>query len=293
MVIKNKNKSYIKFRRKSNKLPRLSVTQLEKMKNLFRLKNWPIIEDDEISVYERFYKTLLMLNENEQSFLIEITKRFDYIPLSEYMDYMKKPLKKLRSDYNGNFLFFVTCTPKKDVDIVKSSSAVLYQLKGTRIKQYVKLNPQKVVDNIKRLPECNIDDKSIIVLVDDFIGTGETAIEAVKYVHELIPTLKDDNSGIIIFSIVALREGIEKLKKNGIKTYFAIERKKAISEEMKKSDRNSAIAIMQSIESKLKNLKDDFKFGYRGSEALVSMERCPNNSFPIYWLTKAIAPYER
>ena len=96
-----------------------------------------------------------------------------------------------------------------------------------------------------------------------------------------------------MFSIVALRNGLERLDKIGVKTYFAIERQKAISEEMKEADRDIAIAIMQSIEGKLKNLKDDYKFGYKGSEALVSMERCPNNSFPIYWLTKNIAPYER
>lgn len=281
-----------RFHRKKEKQPQLSVTQLEKLKILFGQKNWPIIEDEDLSVFERFYKTLLLLDEEEQTFLINLTYRFDHIPLSEYMNYMKGPLKKLREDLGGETLCFVTCTPKEEVGYVKSSSAVLYQIKGTTIKQHVNLAPKLVVENIQKLPEYNITDKTKIVLVDDFIGTGDTAIGAIDYLHELVPSLQD-NSKIIVFSIVALREGLERLANIGVKAYYAVERQKAISEEMKDNDRDAAIAIMQSIEGKLKKLKDDYKFGYKGSEALVSMERCPNNSFPIYWLTKNVAPYER
>lgn len=288
----NKKRPANKFRHKKEKLPLLSLAQLEKLKALFEQKQWPIIEDEGLSVFERFYRTLLMLDEKEQTFLINLTYRFDHIPLSEYMNYMKEPLRKLREDCDGDKLCFVTCTPKENAGSVKSSSSVLYQIKGTTMKQHVNLGSKLVVENIQKLPDYKITDKTKIVLVDDFIGTGDTALGAVDYVHELVPSLKD-NSRIIVFSIVALREGLERLDKIGVKTYFAVERKKAISEEMKEADRDTAIAIMQSIEGKLKKLKDDYKFGYKGSEALVSMERCPNNSFPIYWLTKNIAPYER
>jgi len=54
-----------------------------------------------------------------------------------------------------------------------------------------------------------------------------------------------------------------------------------------------AKSIMESIESKLSNLEDDFKFGYKKSEALVCMKRCPNNTFPIFGVGKNKAPYER
>ncbi len=281
-----------KFRCKKEKLPQLSITQLEKLKALFEQKQWPIVEDEGLSVFERFYQTLLLLDDDEQDFLIKLTYRFEHIPLSEYLNYMVEPLKRLRQDSGKNNLMFVTCTPKADVGSVKSSSAVLYQLKGTTMKQHLQLNPKVVIENIQKLPDYAINDSSIIVLVDDFIGTGETALGAVDYIHELVPSLKD-NTQIVVFSIIALRKGIECLNNVGVKTYCSIEKKKAISEEMVDSDREEATAIMQQIESKLKKLKADYRFGYKGSEALVSMERCPNNTFPVYWLTKNIAPYER
>ena len=83
------------------------------------------------------------------------------------------------------------------------------------------------------------------------------------------------------------------MNKLGVKTYYAIERCKAISEELDAENRDDAISLMQGIEKRLKKLRSDYKFGYKGSEALVCLERCPNNTFPIYWLTKEVAPYER
>ena len=44
----------------------------------------------------------------------------------------------------------------------------------------------------------------LIVLVDDFVGTGETALGAVNYVRELCPFM-EDNKQIKVLCIVACR----------------------------------------------------------------------------------------
>lgn len=280
------------YKNKIEKLPQLTVTRLEQLRTLFAQKKWPVDEDVELSVFERFYKTLSLLDDNEQCFLINLSYKFDHIPIDRYLQFMKEPLQQLRNDAGESTLFFVTCTPKEDVGAVKSSSTVLYQLKGTTIKQHVNLDPKVVVDNITKVPQYSIDKNTTIVLVDDFVGTGDTAVAAVDYIHELVPSLTD-NSKIILFCIVALRHGVERLKNIGVKTYCAIERGRAISEEMDTGNRHVAVALMQGIEKRLKKLKKNYMFGYKGSEALVCLERCPNNTFPVYWLTKNIAPYER
>ena len=187
-------------------------------------------------------------------------------------------------------MIFVTCTPKKDVGCVKSSSTVLYQIKGTTIRQHINLHPYMVIDNISKinLPDSS---KNRIVLVDDFVGTGETAMGAVEYVRELCPTLKD-NSTIVVLCIVAMKEGTELLRRNGVATYCHHIRQKGISEEMVEGERDEALNNMTVIESNIKKLKDNYHFGYNHSESLVCMERCPNNTFPIYWLGNG-TPYER
>lgn len=268
------------------------MKRLEQLRTLFAQKKWPVDEDIELSVFERFYKTLSILNDKEQGFLLDLSCRFDHIPQSEYLDYMLAPLSRLRQDEGNRTLLFVTCTPKEDVGEVKSSAMVLYQLKGTSLRHHIDISPKCVVENIQRLAEYSITDNTTIVLVDDFVGTGETAVNAVDFVRELQPSLID-NSKIIVLCIVALHEGIKKLAEIGVKTYCSIERGKGISEEIIDEERDDAKEIMVGIESHLTKLKDEFRFGYNGSEALVCMERCPNNTFPIYWLTKNTAPYER
>lgn len=280
------------FVHKKEQLPQLSVGRLEQLRTLFAKKGWPVDEDIELSVFERFYKTLAMLEDSEQKFLIDLSYRFDHIPLSDYLRYMMEPLKQIRINAGNKTLVFVTCTPKEDVGCVKSSSTVLYQLKGTTIKQHVDLNPQVVIDNITKIPSYVQNDNTVIVLVDDFVGTGDTACAAIDFIHELVPTMVD-NSRIVLFSIIALHQGIERLKGLGVKTYCAIERCKAISEELNAENRDVSISLMQGIERRLKKLRAECLFGYKGSEALVCLERCPNNTFPIYWLAKNVAPYER
>ena len=280
------------FKHKKEQLPHLSITRLEQLRTLFAQKKWPVDEDIELSVFERFYKTLSMLNDKEQDFLLNLSYKFEHIPQSEYLKHMLAPLSRLRRDEGKRTLLFVTCTPKEDVGNVKSSAMVLYQLKGTTLRHHMDISPKSVIENILRLTDYSVAENTTIVLVDDFVGTGETAVNAVDFVRELQPSLKD-NSKIVVLCIVALHEGINKLAEIGVKTYCSIERGKGISEETIEKERDRAKEMMDGIESHLIKLKEEFKFGYNGSEALVCMERCPNNTFPIYWLTKNIAPYER
>lgn len=87
--------------------------------------------------------------------------------------------------------------------------------------------------------------------------------------------------------------GIEFLSKLGIKVYATHKVRKGISDNYIGESLAKALEQMSEIENRLKKLKSEFRFGYGKSEALVCMERCPNNTFPIYWYTKNDAPYER
>ena len=260
------------------------------MYTLFSNKGWAIEEGVDVSEFERYCRTLSLMEPEHQDFMINLSQNFEHITVEDYLQYLLPPLKRLRMDMENEDLIFVTCTPKKDVGSVKSSSTVLYQIKGTTIRQRINLHPYHVVENITTVKSVSMAN-SRIVLVDDFVGTGETAMEAVNYIRELCPALKN-NSSIVVLCIIAMKEGIELLKSNGILTYCHHIRKKGISEELEEDKRANALTTMTAIEAKLKNLKDDFRFGYKKSEALVCMERCPNNTFPIYWLGKGV-PYER
>ena len=279
--------------KKKKDTPMLSIGQLEKLHDLFVQKGWPIEESFELSEYERYYRTLLSLNEQEQNFFLKLSEGFLHIPVSRYLDYMIAPLEQLRKTAGGDNLLFMTCTPKEDAGSVKSSSMVLYQLKGTSIRQRINLTPYHVVENSSTFQFDKVRvDNSTFVLVDDFIGTGETATGAIGYLKELCPAL-DSNEKICVFSIVALEKGVQELSSIGVRVFCAVTEQRGISDMWPSASRTEALGMMDCIEANLKKLKADYKRGYKQSEALVCMERCPNNTFPIYWLTKTVAPYER
>lgn len=286
------NKIHKSFHIKKPEVSKVSMAQFERLKGLFKIKDWTIDETFGLSSFERFYRTLQLLEENEQNLLLKLTYRFEYIPAGKYLGYMLLPLQRLRNDKAGDNLIFITCTPKKDYGKVKSSTAVLYQLKGTTIKQHIDMHPMCIAERITDIVSYPINDKTDVVMVDDFVGTGETAVSAIDFIHELRPDLKD-NSHIIMFTIAAMHEGIKRLEDNGVKTYCTLERRKALSEEMDQPLRKTCMEIMNGIENKLGKVKPECHFGYHQSEALISMERCPNNTFPVYWLKHGIAPYER
>lgn len=279
------------FKRKKDSQPFLPVDTLDKLNVLFKEKRWPIEEGLEWSVFERYCRTLLQLNTNQQQFLIKLSYNFLHIPQKDYLSNLLVPLRKLRRDMGNKRIVFAACLTEDEVSCAKSALPVLYQIKGTTIRQHINLNPYVVVENIQKLGSY-YNDKSVIVLVDDFIGSGETATKAIGYVHKLCPDMKD-NSQLVVLGIVAMQQGVDALTSVGVLTYSAVVRKRGISEELPDSEIATSTAMMKEIEKNMTKLNDKFRFGYNQSEALVCMERCPNNTFPIYWLPKRDAPYER
>lgn len=278
------------YQHRKEALPELSLSRLERLYELFSNKGWPVEECLDVSGFERYCHTLSRLKPELQDFMIDLSGNFEHITVKDYLNFLLEPLKRLREDAGEENLIFVTCTPKEDVGSVKSSSTVLYQIKGTTIRQHINLRPYLVIDNISTISLPDMSNNRI-VLVDDFVGTGETAKGAVEYIRELCPILKD-NSRIVVLCIIAMKEGEEFLKNNGVAIYCHHIRQKGISEELVEGEREDAMTNMIAIEANIKKLKDDYRFGYNHSEALVCMERCPNNTFPIYWLGNG-TPYER
>lgn len=281
--------SYIK---KRPEVPELKLSTLTKLHDLFLDKGWVIDEDSSISYFNRYVQTLLTLQQEQQDFLVDLSHGFIHLPTPTYLDLLIKPLQQLREEDTKTNLLFACSLPKEDIGKTKSSQAVLYQLKGSSIKTKVDIKPSLVIESWSDFTwELLKNSKFRIILVDDFIGTGETAIAAADYIKELFPEM---NPQLISFlCIVAMKEGIAMIEANGYKVYSSIQCGKGISDAFTGEELQKATQNMQAIEATLTKVTDKNKFGYKQSEALVCMERCPNNTFPIYWLTPKIAPYER
>lgn len=262
--------------------------------DLFHDKEWDI-QSENYGIFERYVRTMGSLeSEQQKDLFLDLSKRFIHIPLCKYMDYIPDLVSEIIKDYPGKKLCFTCCLPKKNIGQVKSATTVLYQIKGSSLKSRVDLSNVEYFchDSVNDYVKYKIaDNKHLLILVDDFIGSGDTALGAIDYVKEVIPKMSDDN--IIVLSIAALQKGINELSTQNIKVYTKIILNRGISDHYVGNEAKQALDTMRQIEEVTLNVLPDFSLGYKQSEGLISMERCPNNTFPIYWKRKNDAPYER
>jgi hypothetical protein len=119
---------------------------------------------------------------------------------------------------------------------------------------------------------------SCTIFIDDFIGTGETAI---NFLDEYEGQFKQKNEMIVFLCIGILQKGYEAIKARGYDVVFYKKLAKGIGESTCIIDKASAYRLMDEIEEML--AVKGYKYGYSQSEALISLMNTPNNTFPMFW----------
>ena len=272
------------------------LDKLMELKSVFISHKWEIDESKPNSRFLKYIKLLEFLqNEDEQNLILELTKRFIHIKEPDYFLRVAIVVEKLNMEYPDIKTFHVLpALAKSDWGKYgKSSQSIQYKFKGDQLDELLDLDNVnfRVIEDIGRFNERQGDLKANekILFVDDFIGSGDTALEAVEMLKESLRKNKD----IIFLSIATHRMGKDIIESKGYKIYYDEIIDKGISSFYKDAELNKKTAIMQQIESKIKRLEDENKFGYKQCEALISMHRIPNNTFPIYYLEKNASPYKR
>lgn len=128
---------------------------------------------------------------------------------------------------------------------------------------------------------------SKIVLVDDFVGTGGTAI---KRIDRTLEAIKAKDIDITVFSLAGMEAGKELIEKKKINSEFCITLKKGTELAFDISEIENVQENLQKMEIILfegseKMKLSDYTLGYGKSEALYSYNRfnMPNNNYPIFW----------
>jgi hypothetical protein len=127
-----------------------------------------------------------------------------------------------------------------------------------------------------------------IVLVDDFIGTGKKISRKIKWVREILGERSSSNA-IYVCSMASMNLSIRRLDDLGINYFSTIWLPKGISDFYIGDQLAEAIEDMAVLERNLSELNNDYRFGYKKSEALYYHEpyNVSNNVFPLFWWEKS------
>lgn len=274
----------------------LSQDYVDKLYSIFERNEWIKNKDEESDVFDRFCKRLCQLETDEQrDLVIELTKNFLWVKSEMYEQYLYKAFEKLFSDKSwslgdNEIIFICPLMGEDDLGKNKSSTYLAYLCQSFNFRRFDCFQEKQVriLHSPNLLKDERCKDICKLILIDDFIGSGETAINALTYIESLNLNKKIET---YILALVAQSEGINVIENKGVKVFANEVRNKGISDNFPKSEVKTKIEEMKKISSSL-GVKRQFKLGFMDSESLVAMIKTPNNTFPVYWY-KDYAPFPR
>lgn len=258
---------------------------LEVMLQLSKEYPWLYSRSEQfIELYANFCK-----NDAEKDLIVRLIKRFCFLEDAQFSNSIKYLVEDIVTTPKliDSETIIVSMTPDEHSD---SGQFVLYFMKpffetcgwrkhktvntfGKTYKSYKKLVDKNAIKNI--------------VIIDEFIGSGETAFNRYNSVK------RDFDNNLIsinyyIKSVAATMQGINYLKGRGLNVTSQIILPKGITDFDCEKVRRKNIKKMYKLEECLSKEYEGRKLprmGYAQCEALYSRENgnTPNNVFPVFW----------
>lgn len=264
---------------------------------LFYEKGWIELEGVEVKL-KRCHDLLSKFNApEEQNLILDMLSKFNLVDYKDYYVCFNELLNRIQVTEpvlmaNIKKIAFAPLLTQSAItkNEMKSSRFVWYLLRNISFFTNKVLEGKNVafVDIGVASKINSIKKKDHIFLVDDYIGSGSTAEGAIN--HLLVNGISADK--ISVLAIAAQDNGIDTVKKFGVRIFYFEKVSKAISDTYPDSTRECALELMRTIEERYGGVKDEYSLGYKHSEALWSLIRTPNNTLPIFYLGNK-APFER
>lgn len=283
----------------------LNLQTLASLTEIWEEKKWTFLSQElRQKSFDAFCEMFCHIGDEYHEIALALMKSFSVYAFNDYLNLLNLSFGKINENHIKDYKCIIFCpllNPSDDkrkvaksghsLPYIAKQGVALYHPLMSELDLNCLISPSQIPDEIK----FKYHDKPIlIILLDDFIGSGDTAKNAVYGVSDLIR--KDDQ--ILVVSLVAMRHAIEYLADNGIDAIYGTLEKKGILENDRFDDKESAYKMMKSLENNLM-ISQDERLGYKKSEALITMLRTPDNTFPIYWCTESVggvswpAPFPR
>ncbi len=277
----------------------LSFEELTQLGDVFFRNGWPTLPDKTSPYPLLFDTTALMLGRllpNERQLVLRLLSRYRWILQPERNKLWWHAWDKLEATL-GNATCVVVAPLIKPSDEQPKSSGAVYQeyVVGNRDNLRRRLNGAfQAFPTVEMANEyCGSTTRRtppVLVLVDDYVGSGETAITRIQSITGSI------YSRIVVLAFAAQRAAIEAVSAVRGELLCGLELDRGISDHEENS--SEMLGTMLEIEQRLL-VSEQNRFGRGRAEATVTVYRTPNNTFPVFWTNKRVkgvpwdAPFPR
>jgi len=255
-----------------------------KIDSLFEKNEW-VARAEYKEVYNRYCQLTRNLDSEQVELILELSERYFWLSYNDYNSKLIILLKALRENYLTDIhrIIAFPIIKVKDEGKNKSGHSVMYMLGAlkTTINEYNDIEYLQYTSFEQFSPEVfSISENDVILLVDDFVGTGTTLSETIETIKEKNDNVTNNN--IIVFSIAMQNETYNRLKEEGVNCCVNYMAYKGISEYYQSPILETKIETMRQIENSIPKIKG-YRMGYKQSESLITLMKTPNNTFPVFW----------
>jgi hypothetical protein len=287
---------------------KMKISELTAIEELFKDKKWEIEVDKDLklSLFNKYIDRYKRIDEKSRTLYLDLSRKFLRIKDRDVYKIFKDIYNNIDNDFLNSFKkihIFPLVDPYVKFEKGKTKTSRPKTKSGEKIKMLIECNEYRelkysekihIQDNFDYFANNTFDkNKDLLILVDDFIGSGRTAKDILT---EILKNTKFNSNNIIIITLVAQEKGINHIyDEKKVLTFFKYLKKRAISDYYDGDELILNLEINSSMEQTV-GCPDKWKLGYEKSEALVSiMNKSPNNTLPIFWYeTKTlIAPFQR
>lgn len=255
---------------------------------IFNDQNWEIEEstNDEYSIFDIFCKRLEDLETDaDRELMIELTRKYLVVGAGEYYKYMFDVFKKFINCNRDVMMDIDTIHifPVQDKDYpekTKSGNMMCYLFQGLLMRRFDVFRNKRVriIETFDGLVKHKDDIKCLLV-VDDFVGSGDTLLGCVNSIEEK----GIEKEKIKVLTLVLQECGKKVADEYGVAIYTSVLRNKGITDNYSEQEAQEKKEQMKRISKRFKVKDKNLYLGYKESEGLVSMIKTPNNTFPFYW----------
>lgn len=293
-------------------MKRISLEKLSAIEDLFNKKKWKINQDNSVSLFHRYCSRFGEFDDKQQNFFYDLTLRFknydqNYFEKIElfWMSYYEfVEANKSVLDGINKIIFLPLVNPFVENGIksedtykpkAKSGDMILADLHSYEIYDAEIPHSDKFYfcnDGMKDFNKFYEEENSFVIFVDDYIGSGGTAVKVInKYIREI---KKLDNVAII--TLVSQKDGIKEVWDNAnVKVYSYEKLERGISDYYPSEEIEERKKMIKNMGKKIGG-NSNYYLGYKNTEALLSLYgKSPNNTFSIFWhsTSSSIAPFPR
>jgi len=254
-----------------------------KKTNLYIKQNWLIKKKEKLNELINFCET-----KDNKDLVFSLLDRFHYLnfeTLALLLDDISEDIV-VNSGFSEDTSQLLSLTYDDEAD---SSQRILDNIKNPLFEKGWRAI--KTVNQFGKSRKNYVNGKTQIIIIDEFIGSGQTLRIRLDYLKKSLPGDFD----LKCYFIAGIKETIETFSEEGLDIFCPLQLEKGISGFFKEQELEFATLNMKDIESKLaekineKKLKD-YSFGWGSAEALYTMEGClgntPNSVFPVFWWLK-------